>query len=101
MNLAQGMLALIIGCRKPENRKYIGTVVTLGVYVAEGELLPSQVVRRLLRSIYGDGWIVMSNQFPGDNNYAQGHAFWSPEHLMPLPPLPENEKIKEKELEYV
>ena len=99
-NLAQGMLAIIIGCKKPENRKYVGTVVTLGKYVKAGGIFPRHSTFRVGGAAV-DGWIIEHDTLTGDDLFREGFGFWAPHLLMPLPPLAEHEQIKEKELEYV
>jgi hypothetical protein len=108
--LEVGQPAMIINTRKPENRHLIGTVVKVEAFWTAGDDVThfykgaTGNVRVLARDT-GNLTVVVSGC--GMTGKTSDHVYYmepgwtnfDAKNLMPLPPLPEEEITKEKELE--
>lgn len=109
--LEVGQLALIIGTAKPENSYLIGTTVKVECFWHEG-----QEVTEFYQNAKEAGWtilvpadhraqvVVSGCGYTGKTSNGQfsmkdGWTNFRGQYLMPLPPLPEEELAKDKELE--
>lgn len=94
-----GDLAMIIGHQQPENDWVVGKVVTVEGFIPQYEAIPPQYCRKQPLIIASNALVIVSgvNTSP---NLIDNHAILKPEHLMPLPPLPEEVLEQEKELCY-
>ncbi|QPB10524.1 hypothetical protein QGX23_gp128 [Pseudomonas phage PN09] len=108
--LEVGMLAMIIGCSQPENSSIIGKIVTVECLTQVGDNVrpfyeggadPSKpVVERSAGMVFATGVDAPKRDPLSDNSYlARNTVRLRSQFLMPLPPLPEEELQKEKELE--
>lgn len=105
-----GQLAMIIGCRHPENSWVIGNMVTVEAILSAGSKMPAQYMADWMRDRIESGkalWpdlpedrVIVSGVNTSDL-HGKNYASFNPKHLMPLPPLPEEELAKDKELELV
>lgn len=106
--LEVGMLAMVIGVNKPENTHLIGSVVTV-----EGFTKPGDDVKRFfdipddielapvkIHSVVVSNCNVTGSTVAKTYSMLAGHAFFDEKHLMPLPPLKEEQRQKELELCY-
>lgn len=99
-----GMLALIIGVNQPCNSHMIGSIVTVEYVYAEGDDLshlfePPCDFQCGTTLAHISGCTETSAHF--GSSMQEGHCLIQPKYLMPLPPLRELERQKEKELERV
>lgn len=104
--LKVGMLAMIIGCSKPENTYLIGTMVTVEAIMEMGETFPDQYLSQKAKDALVQGrikWTPFKRQtilVSGVNTHwtvKENHASFNPIHLMPLPPLDDDVIIEATE----
>lgn len=97
-----GMQAMIIGTRFPENSHLIGKIVVVECLTHKGEIMPQQFVVQDLEGLESkiEGAIVFSQDIKLKGMHP-GYSHINRKYLMPLPPLKESERQKEKELERV
>lgn len=96
-----GQPAMIIKTRQPENSYLIGRIVVVEALTQTGGTIPEQYVDKSQYETVNckvEGAIAASTGFKM-NGIAEGYMHIAQVHLMPLPPLPEEELAKDKELE--
>lgn len=107
-NLEVGMLALIIGCSKEANRPIIGSIVRIEAMPVIGDDCTEFFEHSHYKIVEGNvGRVFCSGVNPPQRGSTksgilmkEGITRLKREHLMPFPPLEEEELQKEKELEY-
>lgn len=102
-----GGLAMIIGCSKPDNSWVIGSVVTVEAILEKGDSseqwydLPEgkRIAPVPHPVVVVSGCKITGKSMSQEIFMRDGHAFFKPHNLMPLPPLDEKELEEERELE--
>jgi hypothetical protein len=102
-----GQPAMIIGCQREANRKWIGTIVTVEEFIEKGHNVTEHYVDPHKQVVTMQSAVRVSG-YKGQPFiecvpvvYAKaGVGFFDAFNLMPLPPLEEEELEKEKELCY-
>lgn len=95
--LKVGMLAMVVGCRKPKNLNKIGKIVELEyeVPVSSFTEIPSKYIIegiRLAGPMTSACWVVKGTD-SHSGAYKEGFACFEARHLMPLPPLDDDAKL--------
>ena len=98
--LKVGDLAMLVGCRYPENTVNIGAVVTVMAFVQPGERVPDEYCDHIAGVRAEVNAAVVRGITPRHRKtyLIKNHSLCNVKYLMPLPKLKEAEKQKEEEL---
>lgn len=95
-----GMQAMIVGCTHPENTHLIGKMVTVEAFVEAGQLIPRQYTTI---DVGADSSCSYQRSIVSGVNTTRiliaNHASLNSKHLMPLPPLDDENFEESKSIE--